>query len=29
MLVYHFDGRWRANTRGTFGEDRVPFQEFT
>jgi hypothetical protein len=29
MLVYHHDGRWRANTRGTFGEDRVPFQEFT
>jgi hypothetical protein len=29
MLLYHHDGRWRANTRRTFGEDRVPFQEFT
>lgn len=29
VLLYHFQGIWRANTRGSFAEDNMPFQRFT
>jgi T4 RnlA family RNA ligase len=28
-LLYHFDGEWRANTRGSFALDDMQFQSFT
>jgi len=28
-LIYHFDGKWRANTRGSFALDVMQFQGFT
>jgi hypothetical protein len=29
VLLYHFNGQWRANTRGSFGLDTMQFQRFT
>lgn len=29
VLLYHFDGEWHANTRGSFGTDNMQFQNFT
>ena len=29
ILIYYFDGQWRVNTRGTFGDGLIPHQEFT
>lgn len=29
VLLYHYMGRWRANTRGSFGMDTMQFQRFT
>lgn len=29
ILIYFFDGEWRVNTRGTFGDGPLPHQEFT
>ncbi|MCH2201468.1 MAG: hypothetical protein MK102_05840 [Fuerstiella sp.] len=29
VLLYQFEGSWRANTRGSFAEDNMPFQRFT
>jgi hypothetical protein len=29
VLIYHFDGQWRANTRGSFAQDPMQYQEFT
>lgn len=29
VLIYHFDGQWRANTRGSFGLDNMQFCDFT
>lgn len=29
ILIYHFDGEWRVNTRGSFAADNMQFQEFT
>jgi hypothetical protein len=29
VLLYEYDGQWRANTRGSFAEDNIQFQEFT
>lgn len=29
VVLYHFGGRWRANTRGSFGMDTMQFQRFT
>ena len=28
VLIYQYGGHWRANTRGSFGEDFLPFQSF-
>lgn len=28
-IFYYYDGKWRVNTRGSFAEDRMQFQEFT
>lgn len=28
-VIYHFDGRWHANTRGSFALDNMQFQDFT
>jgi hypothetical protein len=28
-IIYYFDGQWRANTRGSFAEDNMQFQDFT
>lgn len=29
VLLYHFDGRWRVNTRGSFAQDNMQFQSIT
>lgn len=29
VLIYHFDGEWHANTRGSFALDNMQFCEFT
>lgn len=29
VVLYHFDGEWHANTRGSFGLDNMEFQNFT
>lgn len=29
VLLYEFEGQWRANTRGSFAEDNMQFQNFT
>ena len=29
ILIYHYDGEWRVNTRGSFAQDNMQFQEFT
>lgn len=29
VLLYHFDGKWRFNTRGSFAQDTMQFQDFT
>lgn len=29
VLLYHFDGHWRINTRGSFAQDLMEFQTFT
>jgi len=29
VLLYQFDGKWRANTRGSFAEDNMQYQGFT
>lgn len=29
VLLYHIDGRWHANTRGSFALDNMQFQDFT
>jgi hypothetical protein len=29
VLLYHFAGRWRANTRGSFGLEKMAFCDFT
>jgi len=29
VLVYHFDGEWHINTRGSFAKDTMQFQDFT
>lgn len=28
-LLYHYDGHWRVNTRGSFAQDKMEFQNFT
>lgn len=28
-LLYHYDGHWRVNTRGSFAQDKMEFQSFT
>ena len=28
VLVYHFQGEWRINTRGSFAQDNMPYQQF-
>ena len=29
ILIYFFDGEWRVNTRGSFAQDHMQFQDFT
>lgn len=29
VLLYHFDGHWHANTRGSFADANIQFQDFT
>ncbi len=29
VVLYYFDGQWRANTRGSFGLDNMQYSEFT
>lgn len=29
VLLYHFDGKWCANTRGSFAQDNMQHQDFT
>ena len=29
VLIYYFDGKWRANTRGSFADSNMQFQDFT
>lgn len=28
-VFYYYDGKWRVNTRGSFAEDKMQFQDFT
>jgi RNA ligase len=28
-MLYHFNGEWHGNTRGSFGMENMPFQEFS
>jgi hypothetical protein len=28
VLIYHFQGEWRINTRGSFAQDNMPYQAF-
>lgn len=29
VVIYHFNGNWHVNTRGSFANDKMKFQEFT
>lgn len=29
ILIYNYDGRWRCNTRATFAQDNMQFQDFS
>lgn len=29
VVIYHFDGEWHANTRGSFALDKIEFQDFS